>query len=818
MNCEIIFTIGDKTITMGLKNSTPGYLTPDEILQALSNSDNKDNYLKLLEQIKESLSSIKNLKKFTISNYLKNSDGLYGNSSLEELTKEFGINFPDGVSANILLVDNLKLRGKTIRGRVINSNGEELFVISGKDDVYRLSGFLKVRQQLESKSYLIADDSPLYADLIQCLNLRNNNSKKSISDVYEMCLEFIENPELYEGLYFDNKSVYVILDRLVREIRDFSDKINYENPFVNVINRQFRRSKDSLKISIDTVYSDLNQYYPELLNTLKIFSSSDLMLFFSNKAKIKQLLKDKLKIKSEKDISKLQEITEETKDIITKIYQSDNGMYSFFEILFSSEPTFQANFSKREKNDLIFKTVPKTIYQKYGVTYQTIQLMEEKEEYRGYKIFQYNNNGVNEYYTSREYLTENSYSKKFVSIEEVKEYINEKIQSQDLYSNSLVEFNFRNKTEELFNPDLDSYTINTNYYLLLNSVIEVYNIPVDPKTKIYNNEDILFKNRGYTLDKFYSMTINSWEITPDTKQYLINTINTPYKAVLFLYKVNERLLEDRSNNEELLNIANEINNSEKISYYIDQKTKLNKKVVYTIIPTDANVVKDYKKQHKLPSVTLMQAISEVFDKKFGTSVTLLTSEELKNSFPNINVNTTKAFIRENQIYINTDLANTSDLIHEYSHLLLGILKANVNLRGNYEQLLYTIAENSKDDLQLLKQSYPDISQIDLMEELFVKKFSEFIMGSLNSTNLEQLFKSQSKILEDTTQIIFSEPIGDIKSFYGKTIYEVFTRFSSDVATLLQNNETNFATTKQYRQYSNWISEQIKQEKIIENCK
>lgn len=51
-------------------------------------------------------------------------------------------------------------------------------------------------------------------------------------------------------------------------------------------------------------------------------------------------------------------------------------------------------------------------------------------------------------------------------------------------------------------------------------------------------------------------------------------------------------------------------------------------------------------------------------------------------------------------------------------------------------------------------------------------------------------------------------IGDLKSFYGKTLETVFTRFSSDVAALLNQPGLDFSSTKTSRLYSNWISDQV----------
>ena len=66
---------------------------------------------------------------------------------------------------------------------------------------------------------------------------------------------------------------------------------------------------------------------------------------------------------------------------------------------------------------------------------------------------------------------------------------------------------------------------------------------------------------------------------------------------------------------------------------------------------------------------------------------MITSSELLEKFPDIDANSTKAFVRDGQIFINTTTAEVSDPLHEFTHLILGILKANKDLRRNYEQLM-----------------------------------------------------------------------------------------------------------------------------------
>ena len=106
--------------------------------------------------------------------------------------------------------------------------------------------------------------------------------------------------------------------------------------------------------------------------------------------------------------------------------------------------------------------------------------------------------------------------------------------------------------------------------------------------------------------------------------------------------------------------------------------------------------------------------------------------------------------------------------------------------------------------------------MDIMEEAFAKLFSGYIMRTYNP-NVNKIFEEQDSFLKQTTRILFNTKVDDIKSFYGKHIDTIFKRFSSDVAWLLEQKGLDFTSTRTGRRYSNWISEQIEQGNIIENC-
>lgn len=75
-----------------------------------------------------------------------------------------------------------------------------------------------------------------------------------------------------------------------------------------------------------------------------------------------------------------------------------------------------------------------------------------------------------------------------------------------------------------------------------------------------------------------------------------------------------------------------------------------------------------------PIIGLINEVIDKFNERFQVGATLLTQDEISKQFPDIPAGT-KAFIRDGNIYINGSLATSEDVIHEYTHLFLGALKA-----------------------------------------------------------------------------------------------------------------------------------------------
>lgn len=806
MICKITFTVNGQSRELSLETDSASPLTDQDIITVLQN--NPEYCAELSEQIKQAVTQTNKKTNVTIKQ-LQDITGLIGNCDLEYLRNQPAfseIEFPP-VEASILLLDNLNIGKKNIYGRIIPSQGKELFVVrNDEDDVKRLANFLNVRYQIQQLGLNLDENSKWYKPLQEILKKR-----EGIKTLDELIIDFNYNKSAYRDIYVNNngkqESAINILTNFVRTVRDWSLPTSYDDSFINEVNIQSTQLGEGQKfLSYDRLYNILRTYHKEdILDKFNITS-----------------------IKSMKEI-----LSKPIKDLgiyFTSRFQVSEGDTDGYSVLlnnlFITEPNFTYNYLRSTDKGVILKSNFNTIETKYGIGYDTISTMDIiNPNYRGYKIYKYvREEGADPvYFVSRGYLVENSGSKSFKSLDEAINGVENSLKFQQLSKNSMIEFKFRDNTIDengniIFDNSLNTERITSRTPFIDGQIIEVLDIPVKQKTNIIGSEIELVTGTKSTLRDFQT-TVDSWNIPTDLKTDIKQKMNTPEKAVTFIYKINEVLKEDRSNEEQIRNVLQQIDEAGVNYYYIEKKSFVSptKGWSYRIIPTTPDTVTEYKQNKGKPVVTWMQAISEALSKQFGVNVHLMTSSEIKEELSKVaNPNTDKAFIYNGEVYVNTTIAKTTDLLHEYIHLVLGVLKSNPDLRQNYEQLMHLIV-NTDEGKQLyndLQETYPDLSQMDIMEEVFAKLFSGYIRNNI-TISASNVFQSNEDVIVDMSKSIFNTKISDVKKFYGENPITIFAKFNNEVANILQKGNLDFG--QDTRIYSNYISKQIKEGNIIEQC-
>ena len=805
-NCIITLTINGEEREIKI-DSSPSTLIDESVIKALS--ENPEILKDLVSDLKTKLNSQDKIKPIAIKDILK--EGVLANCTLNYLRESpeyCYLKFPDG-NANILLVDNLKIRGVPISGRVIKQNGEEIYVVKNdKDDLQKFAYYLKEKNTIKA-GVSITEDSNYYAELLEVFNKRKKGrgGNKNLENIEDMLLDYIDNKNAFTKIFLDNgKSAIQVLEKFLRNLKNYDTPIEYDDPFITALNyNKFYKGNGQIFTSYKVLYNLFKQYYPVLLDNLGITKESDFSKTITTEDAVEAI------------IATIQN-SEEQNRLRQELSQSINGHDVLLRFVLSSEPDFTYSYKYQTKKGITLEQQYTPISNKYGITFDTISIMPESK-YKGYNIYK----DKDGYFISRGTLTESSVSRKYNSEIEAKTNIDIIISKQPIYKNSLIEFKFRESyTDEKGNKQYIEYVpekIQSKTNFNKGQIIESLNVSIDRDTQIRGDEVHILANKNIKIKDFQDL-VDTYKASAKTKEYIKEHINTPEKITLFIYKVNEILgNKPRKDKDVLQEIVDSIENADYKYYYVEDRYWINSKGwSYKLISLNKDEMIESKKNQGKPIRLWLDAIAKSLYNQFGVQIHIVTANEvaqMKVADPNID----KAFIYNGEIYVNSTIASTDDLLHEHVHLLLGLLKSNPELRKNYESLVNLVADTKEgtQEKARIAERYQGLSEMDLREEVFANLFSRYIRNQ-TSIETEQVFNSSETELERLTKSVFNADIYDIKSFYGGGLISIFNKFNKEVSKYMQDTEDiDFGATKQTRIISNWISKQIENGLIKEEC-
>lgn len=164
-------------------------------------------------------------------------------------------------------------------------------------------------------------------------------------------------------------------------------------------------------------------------------------------------------------------------------------------------------------------------------------------------------------------------------------------------------------------------------------------------------------------------------------------------------------------------------------------------------------------------------------KTMGIGIKHMTIETMKkegilDKVPD--ANQAHAFVYNGDIYINTDLTSTDAKIHELMHILLGSMRfKNPEL---YSELIESV--QNLPNLQDYAIKYPNRTQSDLFEEIFVDQFSKYLAGldndmaNLDSDVLYQISYNITRTLDSILMGDNSVAAIDDETLYGSSLKEI----------------------------------------------
>lgn len=446
-----------------------------------------------------------------------------------------------------------------------------------------------------------------------------------------------------------------------------------------------------------------------------------------------------------------------------------------------------------------------TLGETYDPSYNTESWYEHVEEYKGFYIYALYRNGHTHYAISRSIIHPKAYVKTFSSLEVARAAIDsnkDTLKSCGLWS--IKQQTGRPRETKIEMDDLREGQIITTLDLAL---------PRIDQDRFHTDAKNLMDD---TIENFQAKLA----FVPN-----IQTLNTPEKATAFLFLIHDKLnkLDDffsfiRKNNKEVQECIDLINSVPKIHYLVESKSYgsgSNAKYLVKLLQKDGVNIDLYSTRPDLATQDfIMQSLGEAIEhieEVYGISVNTLSLDELKDFSMEKGLgiedklHTIKAFVYDGEIYINASAADTSDLFHELSHILLGVIKAHnpevyqdiINKFSSTNRFKFLF--NSK------TRTYKHYTQADIIEETVADMIAEEISkqkklgtSELSGSEIMSLFEDIFKRSQRFTQTLPDNGIG----------------FGKYMATLLNNHSD---TMRRNMQISNLVKQYIEDEKIKEIC-
>lgn len=792
MGCDINFTVKGKVFSY---KNTPivAESSLSDIAQYIIN--NPDIAFAIREQLKKDSSTpVINQLTGLVSNYTANilasrypwmdwNENALGNKIL-------GLN-------NYILKDNY---GKIVEGPRVLSDGTIVVNINKPGDVQIVCNYLNRKYKLENistetedilKRYQFLEEffkekqKQLKEQLKELQSLQEDSPKKQFleklpfslidvnPDINSILLDFIQNSDAYKGLFIKDESFYKILQTAGSEL--------------------------------DETY--IHQYGDSLTDELNIRiknKSSKPYILFSDLIQVLENVRD-----GSNEFKKL------NKDEKMKYLMS---LFNDTSIDFSYKPISII------KNRIYLQSEVRSFINQYDdfdiKTFRNLTPVEVDGnfDYRGYHIYKWKD----KYIYSKGIISEFSYaSKLYDSIQEIQKQIDYK------YKNPIDSYyHFR---------QVNGNIVYSPYKYTPGTIIEVIDSSSLNLSRIkYGEVEDLFFNINTKFSVIQNYLYDKYGISK-------STFNTPEKALLFLHYIIQ------NPTARVQNVVNIINNLPKKYYYVeyskfisssnfgnkyfrtldtDSETRkkgarIDAKMYQTrVFEVDMNQDLDqytpkYDGNQLLVTKRILTNLADLLSSKFGTKIEVLTFDEINDKFPDLKLtSSTKAFVRNGIIYINSSAATSEDVFHEYAHIFLGVLKSvNYDL---YEQLMELMG--TQDKKQQIKEAYKDLADQDINEEVFAFYFGKHLASSKVPNNLENELEQARKLIAEGMQSIFNKGITDNSLFDGN-IWQTMKNFTSNILLLVEENNGLLigSDTSKYRKASNWISKQLSEGNIIEEC-
>ena len=716
-----------------------------------------------------------------------NNTSIYVNKDMEGLTdskqfflpnmtyREFRNKFPTAPeleNINVLYVDEIKTNGtdtplvystKDVQGNdlyIVQRGGEKQFInylnkLKTIQDNDIPSNFINFIQELEQSDEAWLRKFSSYSFTKSSSKKARGEYEGSIKTAREVLAKYLQNPEsFYEYLLSGKNANFKQNVERIRKIKEALNSLNdydppreYGTPFANAL-------------MMHTSYKKFNEitYRAITLQQLKTLTKQ-----------ASPELYEKYFSKDNPDPSAIQI---KVNSVLRQLFWNTDGQENLSTKGIQIEAIYNGN--------IYFNIQPSTFETKYGYTIASKEAYPHQEqEYKGYNIYSAVINGTTKFMVARGVFTDQNVGKTYDSLQQARDFIDKSFKEDILKKGLLLDLYMPNEHGVQFSLSTHNSTI------LPGQVIRAINVQINSKAftkeiQNYNAEQGL---------KF----IQKHNDTVDTTQ-----LDSLEKILLTAAKVQEGI--DKGIQENLTEFVDNLNN---YNYYYVNNVDQSQGLQYTIqlqqIPNVRSTTSSPIGWVSMPQ--RLTYFANKIESRFGIPTQVLNkqaiSEKYGAKFPNKDISKEKAFIIDNTIVINLELATKQDVAHEYMHVFMGIVKSQPDLQEDYFDLLQDLVENTEQGQQQLQEyqnvsEYSDLARIDLYEEVAANIMGEYLT-SLNPNTYPKIFRDFRKFIQNNTfNQDLKENILDFTDFAVNSSYKINTnsterQITNFLKTALQNN-------------------------------
>ena len=866
MDCKLILQVSNYNKETNKKDDIPvplGLISKEQevSLEAVA----KALAALTLEKRQELAGQLKAARVQKVTEEMVRGHQMMSNISLKDLMYQYPdlekYNIPKDLQYKCTLIRcyQAEFNGHTYKGRALDADGNEVFIINSFWDAEKLFKHLSIKLNLQK--FINGNDvDPSLEKFTEKLQILSKHYHKTIQQLIE---DFLIDKNKFntfkqgDRIYSPKKIINEVLSQIVGQTYDVGDKSDLQLELETI--KEYSKSNNEWKFEKKALYKVLSTFFENFSQTYSFEQFSDLDTDTLNTL-LRDLFKDDIKLlkatvkTSTKGERIIQEAPKEkirknlTQQQIQQIYQNtlyaadsslpksyktaakklqdsfkqalknvkvtwtDNGVD--YEVLINVDDEYNVTAWYEKEQEAVVKEKSSYITldmhnwtslgEIYDFGYNTESIFKHEETYKGFYIYKYYKNGVNHYAVSRSVISPKAYMKTFSSLEHAKTFINENtdtIKSCGLWSIK----------QKIGRPRISELEMTG---LREGQIITTLDLPLKSRE---------YKNFSDTVKSLFDGTVENFH---DRLDFVTNikTLDTPEKAAAFIFLVHDQLKGKdffeaiASQPENVQKIINQINNSETISYIIEKSKKYSTRTEYylkvlqnngTNITLDGNFGEDTVYNYMSQNLTNMITY---FNNTLGIDAVGLEKSELEQFSKDNGLNlehkldSVKAFVFNGKIYINTSIASAEDLFHELSHILLGALK--VNNRQSYDEIINSYMKQSsfKYQYNLHKKTYKHYAEQDIIEETVADLIAEemFKMQQLGTpeVNGNELINKFNDIFQRSKQFKQVQDNGLGFSRYIKTILD------EDTQNQMQRN----------MRISELIRQKIQDNIIQEDCK